>query len=164
MITITEDVLAIRITNGSISDNVLKTLIDNIHRNGDYVYVQFGDSEIKIDYKQVSSPVVASALALEAALEAMRINLPLSGFYATTGSFTNADLIDGIATFYLDGTDGLNSTQKVVVIFYPDGSSETVTATAGDHLGADPLTKFTYDFGGALAAGTHYWMAYCKKV
>lgn len=164
-ITITDNLSTIQITYvqtgtagaGSGTENILKSQIANITMiDTDTVCIIFASQYrkpfIKLNWNEVTAPVVVSGSDLYAQLLVILLNVPSSGVFALSSTFTNADLVAGV----LSRTHPYATNNIVVSIYDPTGISVFPTLTV-----VTPITSpasFTLDFGGAIGAGTYTYV------
>ena len=144
-------------TGDSTTSSIPKSKI-RLNLASPYVTVVHGDESDQY-FAMLYTDVVgsyASALALFVALLAMLNNIPFAGFYASYGTFVDADLVDGIATFYLTKTATGGSNIYGEFIYDPAGIPATV-ATAPGSPAPPTLTKI-WDFTGPIPAGDWFWV------
>lgn len=136
----------------SATANILKSSIENICivSSTDIALVKYDDRPNEyINWTEVSSPAVVSLSDLYSQVLAMWLNVPSSGVFALSSTFTNADLVAGV----LSRTHPYATNNIVITVFDPTGLVIVPTVTA-----VTPITSpasFTLDFGGAIGAGTY---------
>ena len=167
-ITITDNVNTIQLvrtdsqpTSLSTTTDIAKYDIANMNLVGDWViinlYAPNSPKWIKLDYSDVTSPSYVSGAALYAGLLAMWQNTPYAGSYATSGTFTDADLVDGITTFVLTITHAFATTDVTLTLQDPSGNLVTIyPAVVVDNA------TITVDFGASIGAGTWSYILIAK--
>lgn len=157
-ITITDNLSSIQLTYAqdypssmTATTNILKSNIVavDILSDTDVVLIQYDERPIiHLDWNDVVSPVVVSGADLYAQLLAIWLNMPGAGVFTQTDVFTNADLVDGIATWIYTVTHPFATTNVYLVIQNPSGGIENgFPVTVVDNANVE------VDFGGAIGAG-----------
>lgn len=159
-ISITDNLSTIQITyvqtatagGGSGTDNHIKTQIENITMiDTDTVCIIFASQYrkpfIKLNWNEVTVPVVVSGADLYAQLLAMWLNMPAANIFTQTDTFVNADLVANILTI----THPFATTNLFLTIQNPAG--DIITAFPAN---INPVAPYdvTVDFGGAIGAGS----------
>ena len=143
-------------TTQTASSSIVKHNITAIDMYSDEVSITENNPHrpiTRLKYTDVATPVVASASDLYIALVAMQNNIPSSGIFSTWGSFTDADLVDGITTWTLT-INHLFATENVTVSLRnaSNGLETSFPATVVDNA------TVTVEFGATIGAGTWHWI------
>lgn len=116
----------------------------------------------KFDYRDVTTPVVASTVDLYNALTSYINSRPDIGIYAKWDTFTNADLVDSDADAIVDAleiTHNWNTTHITITVYDNTGATVAVVTHIGDISSADTANMATILCGGVIAGTWSYYMS-----